>query len=700
MSYASLLALESTNAQMLAVIKPYIIHDTWTVESGSVYVASSTYPTVISVTENGTSLTEAASSVLSAGEWYYEPESQLVYIRTSTSAAPSNFTIVLQFEVYFGTYDAHWHRVPTDNTTATVYYEPLIMQSPEINQGGADTVGGFLPTKASVLKLSNATHYFETLLYDVSFHKAPIDLYHWLDDSGQDELSTSNIKKVFTGYCGSIAMTGIDVDIQVLDSTDVFLEEWRNPTGSSFFSTTTFASLDVNQIGKPIKYVYGMVDGLVPTNIDSVKTNPTTSDNREWVACHGTKASMGSVSTTVTGASSTTTRTYVVTTNGLNVGDSVKMHHIGPGHEHYVTITAINRTSHYFDHEAIHSAMNASDPVTRECIGNVIIVQNGQAYRAQYDRDYTVTNFSGTTVGFTFSSSLESNLSMPATLSANDRVICRVYGKENDVTLSGSPLGSDDTQTNCLTDPGVILFDILKRILSESEIDLPSISALVTSRSDALGFSIPKSSSSNFPTYKDLIIDISQTCLLRIFPDNDLKWSVSEVGPLTTATEEVLEDQILQGSFRYTFDYNEIVSDIIVTYNRYELSDEASASGEKFTQVTYQNDVATYLHRVSRQKTVNSLYFKQDDAVDLSRRLAFMLSDRVGTLFLATKNNAFGAEVGEVAEVSRPSLPGFSWVQDTQTSRDLVIVALDKSLKNVKMTLNDQKGIEDNSGDW
>ena len=51
-------------------------------------------------------------------------------------------------------------------------------------------------------------------------------------------------------------------------------------------------------------------------------------------------------------------------------------------------------------------------------------------------------------------------------------------------------------------------------------------------------------------------------------------------------------------------------------------------------------------------------------------------------------------------EVSLEKLLGYAFTDGTLRIRDYEILGLDKGLRRVQITLNDQKGIEDNSGTW
>ena len=113
-------------------------------------------------------------------EYYQDLDEGFLYVRIG--ADPDTVTIAAKYEIYLGTYDAHWHRDPLDVSTRVVYWEPLIEQSPTILAATSDLLEGFLPSTSASVVVSNVTQLLQSHLYDSSFAKAPAEVYHYLDD--------------------------------------------------------------------------------------------------------------------------------------------------------------------------------------------------------------------------------------------------------------------------------------------------------------------------------------------------------------------------------------------------------------------------------------------------------------------------------------------------------------------------------------
>lgn len=689
MAYTDLLEEEGINAQYLAVLRPSRHVVSFTISSGSVYYNDFDYGYVVGVRVAGTALTLAGTSSLSAGQYYYDHEARRLYIRKSDSGVPvSGDYVIVDYELHFGTFDAHWYRVPTDSATTTVYFDPLIQDPPEIKSNVSELLFGVLPTLSTSIRLINAEHIFEKHLYDSSFNNKEILIYHWLD-----ELSVANMKLVQKGRMGNVAYNRGQVSIQIFDNLNIFEKEFRST--QEFLNSTDYPALDPQFVGKPVRTVYGVVDGFVPVNIDFVRDNPTTSDNRDWIIRANGSSNNDITRTVPASPSSTTTRTYIDDATGFKIGDSVWLDKTT---DEYRTVTAVDYVNNYIEHAALSSgAASTGNTVKRGTVGNLYIVQNGVRYAAHYNRDYTLSVHASGALQMTLSSSLESNLSMPATLSSTDQLYCRVYGKQNAVTLSGSPFGSNSTNYANLCSLEVVLFDVLKTYvgLSESEINLTSFTSLNVE--DEVGIAIPEKANSDYPKLKDVIVRLLKSGLVRLYLDFDQKWKVSALAPITSTSKDITDDEIIRNSIDYDFDYSDLYSDIVVSYNHQETSETGS---ENYNLAKVSSSLAKYLHGASKTFSHESLHIDSSGATTLATRLAYVLGDRQGTMTLGTKNRFFDNIVSDDISVTSEKLPGFEYDATTENSRDFKVQQIEKSLRRVKIVLSDQKGVQDNSGTW
>jgi hypothetical protein len=373
------------------------------------------------------------------------------------------------------------------------------------------------------------TNFLQKHLYDSSFSRAEVSVWHYLD-----ELTEDNVRLVLRGYTSQIRTSDLDVSFSIQDSTSFFNTQWRNPIGPSFFGTTQFPNLDPNALGRCVRQVFGVVDGFVPVNVDYT-AEPTTSTNRDRV-CIADETNLGSVSTTVLASPiSTGTRTYLTSMTGFRVGDSIW----NQTANRYAMVTAVG--VNYVDHTS-WTAASSGDTIARSFVGSVTLVKDGVKYDLLFGRDYTeYVDATNKVAGFSLVNNFEATFSIDP-LQPFDPIFCRVYGHKNTTTLGGSPFGSNSTRTGNLTSLKVIFWETLKQVLTETSLDGATFSAI--SITDQVGFAVPELSTSEFPTIKDLIIEYCATGLLKVFLDNDLIWTIAKVAKVGTTTKSIEDDEI------------------------------------------------------------------------------------------------------------------------------------------------------------
>lgn len=695
MSYTNLLQDEGINAQYLAVIRPCQKVDSWTLNSGSVYRASFSFGYVSSVEIDGVALNEGSSSTLSAGEFYWDNDSAILYVRASDSGDVNSDYVVVVYDIYVATDNVHWHRIPTDETQVQVFYEPLIARVPQIKSTVKDIAFGVLPIQSSGIVLNNAEKLLNKHLYYGSFKNRELLLYHWLDD-----LDVDNIKLVAKSRMDSLVWSDSQLTIKLFDAVDVFEKEFRSSiSGTNFYSSSDYVRLDPAFQGKPVRYVYGIVDGFVPVNTAHVVDEAAAGDNKEYKVCSNGTAAHEATATVPSSPASTTTRTYLTSAQGFTVGDTALINKATD--ESVLIIDVSYGPTPYIDHAALSSgAASNGDTVIRNPVARADIFHQGVKYTALYGRDYTTTVDSSDILTLDFDTSLESNLGMPGILNTSDSVVLRVYGKTNDVTLGGNPYGDDDPSGGNLQALAPILLDVFKRHagISEDDINVSSFTQLLSDCPDRLGFAIPEESSGKFPKIRELVADLCQTGIVSVYQDADLDWKATRIKAIDSVTGTLTDDTILSKSVSYEFNYSDLYSDVVVTFGKREKSDSGISKGYRLAKAS--STTAKLLHKVTKTLEVDSLHWNSDDARTLATRLSAFFGDRQGVLTLDTKNEFFGKTIDESLDVQRVSLPGFEYDEDTTRTINFTIKQSDKSLRRVQLTLNDLKGVNDNSGEF
>lgn len=702
MAYADLLNETGIQESYLINLQPKVRVEGFSVFSGTVYVADFDYSNFIaSVSVQGSALTEGSSTSLAAGEYFYDSDDSKLYIRTAASGDPTGLVVTVSFEIFVSTVDTKFHKDPTDDSTPIVFWEGSISQEPDLEETMSDSLFGFLPVQTTSIKIVNPHQELNRFLYDVSYSKASAKIYHVLMDSQSfarsPSLDTSNVKLILNGVCGDVTFDENNITISVLSRIDQLDNEYRNADGvDSFVTADEFPDLDPNSEGAPVRYVYGRVAGFVPVNIDfpADPSNPTTSENRDWLVVGEQTSQPDVLATVVTGGTTTIT---LASASGLFPGDLVR---VNKASDEYAEIATVDYGTNVITLvDALSVAPVASDTVDRVWIGRVEIEQDGARYRLFPYRDYNTVNFANGTAGFTLTTSAEANAGIPNTIKPSDVIFCTVYGRLND--LSG--IGGDDPKTGNLASGYAIIYDLLlNRLgLDVSELDTTTFDTLASADTEPLGIAIPRNSSDTFPTYKTLLNEILLTKLFRLLNDSDGKWTVKELQPGVSASDTITDKEILVNSFKYDFRYTELLSTVRVTFNQTEVSETLGEFDSDGSVVIAESDTARYLHGVNKTGDYNSYHIIEADAQTLADRLSYIFGDQIGRLSvkIGTKE-FFEKEIGDVSTFSRTSMPGFSFDDQVLRTRNFTLIDSQKNLDDIEFTFDDQKGIEDNSSNW
>ena len=110
MTYATLLQSEvPIKSNYLAILQPRFRLIDWTLFSGFVYSVPFNLGRIVSISENGTTLTEHTSTSLNAGYWYHDEANETIYLRTLQSANPTTVQIVITYSIYVATIDGYFY---------------------------------------------------------------------------------------------------------------------------------------------------------------------------------------------------------------------------------------------------------------------------------------------------------------------------------------------------------------------------------------------------------------------------------------------------------------------------------------------------------------------------------------------------------------------------------------------------------------
>lgn len=709
MAYADLLSDPSVEQNMLVVMRPRLRASgvgtselTWANYSGNISRAPFPHGFPARVTSAGTEKTQgSAAGTLASGEWYFDPAESYLYYNMGSAVTPdnnNNVFLVVEYELYFATRDFNWYRVPTDSTKTQVHFAGVIMSPPVVRATMEDSIAGFIPATSSSLQVADSDGLVNKLIHSSSFSRAPVEVYHLLGS-----LKTANIRKVYKALVSSVEIRDGEASFEMIDHVDVLNQNFNG----YFFSSSryTASTIDPGFIGRPIPVVYGRKKGVRCINVDFVSdtTLISTSNNRKWAVCgHDVPAAI----TAGVGAGAHTTTVTFLSSNSADSGSLQ-----GQGGVRRVTFytgaftnmayaemqpTGVATTQR--THSAIAAPRASGDFALFYPITDVNIIQDGTVYKCFPKIHYTYAYDS--TGPFTYIqlvNNVESLLGMSRTITPTDTVTCTVLGKSARPTISGSSFGSLNSNGS-YDNLAVVLYDVLGTYLgiSESDIDTATFQTVASALSSdgTTALKIPELSTDDFPGGGEVIGEILRSAGLRLYLNSDLKWTIARVIEITgqTATVDLTDDDIVEGSLAFQYRYEDVVTDFVVERDVEEIPGGASLDGARGATHYSTNTWARYLHGVTRSRSVRLCLRSNETPPEAFSSLA----DRQCRVSFRGNHALNDAYISSVLQITRTRLPGNAYDGTTEYSRKFSIVATDKTLGSVSVTADDQKGIEDN----
>lgn len=247
----------SSEKILLAHLDTSVRAVTWTLDSGAIYKRTPRFY-VIDVKLDTASLSEASSSALSAGEWFYEPEDNEVFVRMSDGSNPEDSFVSLVLRVFLS--DAPV--IITNDLTETgveVEYLPLIDKDVTIPQGleHDDQLGIALESSGSI-SFMNSDGFWDPIFDKLSWENKNISIYSWFTGT-----KFSEARKIFKGITDNKSFSETSVSFKIKD----LVFQLRQPLN---LNTYTLSDGDISDdvLGKFKRRIYGQVVGIKIQSID------------------------------------------------------------------------------------------------------------------------------------------------------------------------------------------------------------------------------------------------------------------------------------------------------------------------------------------------------------------------------------------------------------------------------------------------
>lgn len=749
MSFAVNIADEAIQKHALVILKPRARVTGWTqVGSSTVWYAdvSDLGPIARVWATSDLEFEKDEASPTVHGHFWHDQDNDRLYVKLNTLSlsgsvygpdgtgsdpggfqdvyGPCSVGMSAEFELYFADDALTGPSDPLDADSPVVDWLPVLERAPVTKLGDRISLYGFSPIQQSSLEIENQDGFLTPLLYAKSFKLAVVRSFILADSDLERGVANGNVQEIFRGYAGRPSMSADGmVSIPCSDPLQILNSE---ASPAARFSVTEFplAQPEATVSGSEwfIRRVRGMVENHVPVNVD-FSLAETTSNNRKFVTHEGT-GTAGNYTATVDFANggNSGTRTYLTTTPYVNVGDDVVI--VKGGVTKYAKVTTISRAAKYFEHSAITGTFGSGDTITRFYIGWVKIKDSdGIWWNLVGGRDYTMIDTAtlGNNPdwkGFRLADNFEAALSFPGGVydPSIHEILCRVYGTD---TLDKYPDGTTDvgavTQYGGVASQAV---SILYWMLIEAGIpeDFIDQASFVAASSHSLGIAIPQTvSATSADPWRNYINLVLQSMIWKLDLRNAsgaLKVGITATAPFTTADFDA-DDQELR-NFSFEIEDEDIYNRVQLIYaprettrpsdsNIYYGDSEAPQQADTTLTVAKTNHLARDHHLTVQTFSLEGgiLQYVASEAQKIADRYSYALGDRrafysadLGAEFVASGN------LGSSWNISRKQLPGYAFDPDTDRTRQTALIEVQKSSQGVTLVLEDQKGIQDNSGNW
>ncbi len=721
MSFNSDIANSSVEKISLVKVAPRIRLTGWTLVSGTVYSQISAngrpkrmwaYASVggpyLDPPELEIYPAPDLASIASYGYFYDESINTLYinWLRGGTPDAPPGGPqpgVTASFEIFISSSNQYGLSDPFDPASDVVEWEGKLLEAPFPTSGSRDSLFGFLPISNSTIRVVNDGWISPPL--DRVWYNCDVSVYILTGRTMQEAIDSGGIRQVFIGFVSSISQEGGILSINCAD----YLSKLNNTVvqPQATYNSADFPSGEQGIFNTlPVREIYGMVDSFRPVNL--AVDGPSTVTNRHWgVSASGPYFVEYTVDHT---QANTATETYTIERPQYNPGDTIAFL---DNPDAFALVTAVNHAAKRIFHSPVTRTVAPGDRITRAHIANVSIVDRaGVQFFLKFGESYDLFNSFGTN-GFRLKDDFEAiaGLAVSPFDPTQDRIVCRVYG-------SGAPeFYSDSSEVLSTSDKGGVWSRsaiLVYRLLREAGIPTDLIDKdsweLAGADSSAMGFVVPESYTTDTETrtYIDIIADILAGSLLNVnlinAADGSVKIGLSKIQPIAGPSDFVVSNEDFS-QFSFEEDNGDVYSDVRVDFHK---PDFDTNPGNYNIDAHLQADFATNhvestenMYQKTKQYRLNTLHTDQSEGIIFARRISYILSQRRRLISLVLPQKFVGESLlGKTFTIQRDLLPGFPYVYGSLNEIKAVVVEVEKTIETVTLTLDDQKGVQDNSGSW
>jgi hypothetical protein len=288
-TYAQFAALTHSEKVILATIEARKKHKIFTLHAGAVYKKTVDY-FVSGVFQETTALAAGANPTLSAGQYYFDIATKILYVRMSDSTDPKTKNVIVTYRFFFSNRPSI---LPYDlNTGADIEWEGRLKDIGTLNlELDYDNTGVAVESSSSI-KIENTDDYMADIFDTLIWENQRVNFWSW-----SPSIAVTEAKKIFSGIISEKAFTEKEVTFNLKDD----LYKLRSPVSYEIFAATD-GDVDEDTIGKSKPIIIGKVDKLrcigADKNLDGYTLTGTVSGSADKNLLSGLLSATG---TAVTG---------------------------------------------------------------------------------------------------------------------------------------------------------------------------------------------------------------------------------------------------------------------------------------------------------------------------------------------------------------------------------------------------------------
>jgi len=256
-TYDEFAAKTTSEKAILCHIEPAERLLIWTLDSGAIYTRSTDF-FVIDVKVGTVSLTEASSAALNAGEWYYNLETGVCYIRMSDDSNPSGNNVVGYYRQFFSNIPMS---LPYDlGSGAEVPYLPYVKSNSVMAKALDEEQTGIALESVTKIILENTDGFFDDTYDTLFYENKNMALYSW-----SPSIPITETRTLFIGTIQDKSFSPVQISFNCKDFVFKLREKLTLPLYSLGDGT-----IPESTIGTPKRRIYGKCDGVECVPLDNV----------------------------------------------------------------------------------------------------------------------------------------------------------------------------------------------------------------------------------------------------------------------------------------------------------------------------------------------------------------------------------------------------------------------------------------------